>query len=75
MRLTAQNISVSLGSRFVLHDVWLDVTPGEILAVAGPNGAGKSTLLKALAGLLPVQDGRVLLDNAARPDCALAATG
>ncbi|WP_369054491.1 ABC transporter ATP-binding protein [Kineococcus terrestris] len=33
--------------------------PGEVLAVVGPNGAGKSTALRALAGLVPLRDGRI----------------
>ncbi len=39
----------------------LVVQPGEIVAILGPNGAGKSTLVKAVAGLVPVTAGRVLL--------------
>lgn len=39
----------------------LAVTAGEIVAILGPNGAGKSTLAKAVAGLAPVTQGRVLL--------------
>lgn len=39
--------------------VELHAHPGEVVAVLGPNGAGKSTLLRALAGLIPVDDGRV----------------
>jgi molybdate transport system ATP-binding protein len=35
---------------------------GETVAVLGPNGAGKSTLVSALAGLLPLRGGRVVLD-------------
>ena len=34
-------------------------TPGSLTAVVGPNGAGKSTLLRALAGLHPVDEGRI----------------
>ncbi len=35
-----------------LHNVNLELFPGEVLGLIGPNGAGKSTLLNALAGLL-----------------------
>jgi molybdate transport system ATP-binding protein len=37
------------------------VPPGQVLGVLGPNGAGKTTLLRALAGLTPVANGRVVL--------------
>lgn len=39
----------------------LTVYSGEIVAIIGPNGAGKSTLVKAVAGLVPISGGRVLL--------------
>ncbi|WP_243225986.1 sulfate/molybdate ABC transporter ATP-binding protein [Microbacterium sp. CIAB417] len=41
----------------------LELEPGGRLAVLGPNGSGKSTLLAALAGLVPLSSGRVLLDG------------
>jgi branched-chain amino acid transport system ATP-binding protein len=41
----------------------LSVAAGEIVVVLGPNGAGKSTLIKAVAGLVPVSAGRVLLEG------------
>jgi ABC-type branched-subunit amino acid transport system ATPase component len=47
----------------IVHDVSLDVRPGEIVSMVGPNGSGKSTLLKAIVGLVEVMDGRVLLDD------------
>src|SRR5215211_2192861 len=43
-----------------LADISFSVTAGEILGLIGPNGAGKTTLLEAIAGILPVDDGRVL---------------
>jgi molybdate transport system ATP-binding protein len=43
--------------------VQLDATPAEIVAVVGPNGAGKTTLLRALAGLVPIAQGRVTLGD------------
>jgi iron complex transport system ATP-binding protein len=51
--LKLQNLSVSYGSRQVLHDISLSVQSGEVLALIGPNGAGKSTLIRAASGVLP----------------------
>lgn len=48
------------GNRIV-DAVSMTVSAGQIVAVLGPNGAGKSTLAKAIAGLVPVESGRVLL--------------
>ncbi len=46
-----------------LDNVTTALKHGEITAICGPNGAGKSTLLAALAGLLDVDAGEVLLDR------------
>jgi molybdate transport system ATP-binding protein len=43
--------------------VALDVSDGETVAVLGPNGAGKSTFLRALAGLVPLDQGSVAIDG------------
>jgi iron complex transport system ATP-binding protein len=51
--LTAQDLSVALSGRAVLHDVSLALPCGRLVALVGPNGAGKTTLLRALAGLIP----------------------
>jgi molybdate transport system ATP-binding protein len=42
-------------------DVQLTVAAGETVALVGPNGAGKSSLLAAIAGLLPLERGRIAL--------------
>lgn len=39
------------GGDYVLHDINLDITPGEIISIIGPSGCGKSTLLRVVAGL------------------------
>jgi molybdate transport system ATP-binding protein len=49
-------------------DVAIDAAPGEIVAVLGPNGAGKSTFLRAVAGLVPLDRGRIELDDVVLTD-------
>ena len=46
-----------------LHDIWLDIPAGALVAVTGPVGAGKSALARALLGLYPLEAGQVLLDG------------
>ena len=46
-----------------LDRISLTVAPGEALGVVGQSGSGKTTLLRSLAGLLPVQQGQVLLES------------
>ena len=54
MILEARNLTFAYGTRNVLHQVDLTLTPG-VTALIGPNAAGKSTLLKCLCGLLTPQ--------------------
>lgn len=51
------------GAFTALHGVDLDIRPGEFFALLGPSGSGKTTTLRILAGLEPVNAGRVLLDG------------
>lgn len=60
MKLAA-HVVVHLGT--LTLDASVDADDGETVAILGPNGAGKSTLLRALAGLLPIDAGRIELDG------------
>jgi molybdate transport system ATP-binding protein len=49
-------------------DVEFEVAPGRIVGLLGPNGAGKTTLLRVLAGLVPPDEGMVVLDDVVLDD-------
>ena len=49
------------GPKPVLHDISLTVAPGELACLLGPSGCGKTTLLRVIAGLEPIQQGRITI--------------
>ncbi len=59
--LTAQQVSVTVGGRTILHPTSVSVAPGELVALIGPSGSGKTTLLKCLAGVTEPTGGKVLI--------------
>ena len=61
--LDVSGLQARYGRSQVLHDVSLDVGPGEIVCLLGRNGVGKSTTLKCLMGLLAPHAGDIRLDG------------
>ncbi|GHH86924.1 ABC transporter ATP-binding protein [Streptomyces capitiformicae] len=61
--LRLADATVRFRGRPALDAVDLEVAEHEIVCVLGPSGSGKSTLLRAVAGLQPLDSGRVLLDG------------
>jgi molybdate transport system ATP-binding protein len=57
--ITVDGIAVRQRDRWLLQGLSWQINSGELWAVAGSNGAGKTTLAKAIAGLLPVVQGKI----------------
>lgn len=63
--LQIQKLSADIGDKTILHDVSLEINPGEIHVLMGPNGAGKSTLGYTLMGSpeYSVSGGHIFFDG------------
>ena len=53
----------TINQRVALDGINLHLEDGDFVTVIGGNGAGKSTMLNAVAGVWPVDDGRIILDG------------
>ena len=59
--LQVNGVSVNYDKAIIaLEDVEFTVAKGDIVALLGPNGAGKTTLMKAVAGMLPFEQGEIV---------------
>jgi len=61
--LRVSEIEVRYSGVPVIHNVSLEVNPGELVSVVGSNGAGKSTLLKTIAGSLHPTKGSIVFED------------
>ena len=61
--LCTERLCAGYGKIVAVRDFDLSIEEGEIVALLGANGAGKSTTLGAIAGLVDVKSGRVLLGD------------
>ncbi|MEN9275190.1 MAG: ABC transporter ATP-binding protein, partial [Gloeomargarita sp. GMQP_bins_5] len=60
-RLILEQVTQKFGRQVAVADVSLHIPDGEFWVLMGPSGCGKSTILRTVAGLLPVQQGRIWL--------------
>jgi ABC-type cobalamin/Fe3+-siderophores transport system ATPase subunit len=61
--LSVKSLRVNYGPILALDNIWLEVDPGEIVALIGPNGAGKTTLIRAVSGVVPTSAGSVFVSG------------
>ena len=61
--LRVSGLRKSFGAVDVLKQIDLEIPDGAFVSFLGPSGCGKSTLLRCIAGLTPVDGGRILLDG------------
>jgi branched-chain amino acid transport system ATP-binding protein len=59
--LELKSLSKRFGGLRAVHDVSLQIMPGDRKAIIGPNGAGKTTLFNLISGIFPATSGQVLL--------------
>lgn len=62
--LRVRDLEVAYGSNTVLHDVNLDIHPGQFVGLLGGNGAGKTTLIRTILGLIRPRAGVIEVDGA-----------
>ena len=61
--LALESVAAGYGSDWIVRHVSVQAGRGEVVTIVGPNGSGKSTLLKAIVGIVPSAEGRIVLDG------------
>ena len=61
--LIVQNLRKQYKTRVVVQDISLNIKSGEVVGLLGPNGAGKTTSFYMIVGLVPSNDGRIILNS------------
>ena len=62
-QITLEHISLGYQGTPILRDLDLLIPSGAFFSLIGKSGCGKTTLIKAIAGLLPIANGRILFDE------------
>lgn len=62
-KLEVKNVSKSFDGNRVLNDISIELNQGELVCLLGVSGCGKTTLFNVISGLLPPDNGQILLDG------------
>ena len=63
MQIALESLSKRYSKVRALHNVSLEIEPGQIVSILGPNGAGKTTLLRCLSGIVAPTSGDIRYDG------------
>lgn len=63
MSLHITDLTKKFGEQFALNSINISIDKNEIIGLLGPNGAGKSTLMKSIAGVLRIDEGKIIFNE------------
>ncbi len=63
MSIHLRNVHKSYNKQFAIKNINLEIASGELFVLLGASGSGKSTILRVIAGLLPVDQGQIILND------------
>ena len=64
MKITFENVSFAYNEETpILKNFNLTISSGEMVALIGHNGSGKSTLAKIIMGWLPINEGKIYIND------------
>jgi len=62
-KLELDNIKCQYDNQIAIDNFSLQINQGDLACLLGPSGCGKSTILRAIAGLEPIKEGKIILDS------------
>jgi ABC-type multidrug transport system ATPase subunit len=63
LKISLENIGKKFKNEWIFRKLNYEITDNQPLAIIGPNGSGKSTLMQAIAGAIPINEGKILFNS------------
>lgn len=63
LKISLENIGKKFKNEWIFRKLNYEITDNQPLAIIGPNGSGKSTLMQAIAGAIPINEGKILFKS------------
>ena len=62
--IEVKNLVKNFGGVYAVNDLSLKIPRGKVVGIIGPNGSGKSTFVNLLSGMVEINSGMVIFDDA-----------